>query len=365
MHVFGSATMGLQNGMERNAETMTQEFSYPFDDVLPSTANAHQSNLRDYASAFWRRRKNSIRAKLRQVSGAGPRGCPDDALICMLVCRNERRFLPSLLKHYRELGVGRFVIVDDQSDDGTAEFLSREPDVDLWGSKKRFAESARGKIWRERLMALYGFGRWYINIDSDEYLIPPLHDALPLKDYLRALSQRRIRRVAAPMIDFYPDGPLSEAIFEGSDERMPWQVAPDFDAEGYSGGFEASGAILRGGVRQRVFGTDMHLMKYPIIYWDRSCTLGASIHWPTPTARNVTSEWGVLLHFKIFSDVDERAAAIIENGQHMNDAAVYKTIRQHLQEDEEPTLRYDGTVRFSDAADLRQRGFLRSVVTKN
>ncbi|MCP1199841.1 glycosyltransferase family 2 protein [Notoacmeibacter sp. MSK16QG-6] len=273
--------------------------------------------------------------------------------------------MPSLLKHYRELGVDRFVIVDDQSDDGTVEFLKSESDVDLWSSEKRFAESARGKIWRERLMALYGFDRWYINIDSDEYLIFPLEGAMPLKDYLAALTEKAIRRVAAPMIDFYPDGPLSDAIFDGSDARMPWDVAPLFDESGYSGVFEDSGAILRGGVRQRVFGTDMHLMKYPIIYWDRSCTLGASIHWPTPTARNVTSEWGVLLHFKIFSDVDERAATIIENGQHMNDAAVYKTIRQHLQKEEEPSLRYEGSVHFSSAADLRQRGFLQSVVTKN
>ncbi len=344
---------------------MTRHFFYPFTESQPTQRNDHRSEIADYASAFWRRCKNSVRAKLQQVSGAGPWACPDDALICVLVCRNERRFLPSLLKHYRGLGVDRFVVVDDQSDDGTPDYLAAESDVDLWRSEKRFAESARGKIWRERLMALYGFGRWYINIDSDEYLVPPCAGITALTDYLRVLKEKGVRRVAAPMIDLYPEGALSEAIFDGRDGRMPWEIAPLFDAEGYSGIFEDSGAILRGGVRQRVFGTDMHLMKYPLIFWDRSCTLGASIHWPTPTSRNVTSEWGVLLHFKVFSDMDERAEAIIENGQHMNDAAVYKTIRAHLKDEDEPVLHYDGSVPFSGPADLRRRGFLQSIVTKN
>ena len=44
----------------------------------------------------------------------------------IFVIHNGRRFLPSFLKHYRSLGVTRFLCVDDASTDGTKEYLLDE-----------------------------------------------------------------------------------------------------------------------------------------------------------------------------------------------------------------------------------------------
>ena len=53
---------------------------------------------------------------------------PGEVRACMVV-RNESLRLPSTLAHYRQLGVDRFLVIDNGSDDGTLEFLRGQPDT--------------------------------------------------------------------------------------------------------------------------------------------------------------------------------------------------------------------------------------------
>jgi hypothetical protein len=69
-------------------------------------------------------------------------------LFCTL--RNECPRLAHFLRHYRALGVGHFLIVDNGSDDGSGAFLADQPDVSLgagrwhalWRGPSLFAQSA-------------------------------------------------------------------------------------------------------------------------------------------------------------------------------------------------------------------------------
>ena len=54
------------------------------------------------------------------------------------VIRNESLRLPSWLRHYRELGVNRFFIVDNDSSDGSGVALLKEPDVHLFHTRESF-----------------------------------------------------------------------------------------------------------------------------------------------------------------------------------------------------------------------------------
>ena len=47
---------------------------------------------------------------------------PDD-ILAMATVRNEVVRLPFFLDHYRKLGVGHFLFVDNGSDDGTRAYL--------------------------------------------------------------------------------------------------------------------------------------------------------------------------------------------------------------------------------------------------
>lgn len=108
------------------------------------------------------------KAHLIATSGSFAALRPDDLpLVC--VVRNAAPYMRSFLRYYRKMGVTRFIVVDDQSDDGTTEILSSAPDVDLFSSNVRYAQADRGRAWRDALFNLYGRGRWYLSVDADEF----------------------------------------------------------------------------------------------------------------------------------------------------------------------------------------------------
>ena len=55
-----------------------------------------------------------------------------DAVLLFSVIRNERPRLPFFLDYYRKLGVEHFCFIDNQSNDGTADYLKSQEDVSLW-----------------------------------------------------------------------------------------------------------------------------------------------------------------------------------------------------------------------------------------
>lgn len=335
------------------------------------------SNAADYDRNFLQRLLTSIesrrvaaRVKKRAATAhaflslAHPaefRPLREDEIPLVLLTHNDLKFLRSFLAHYRRLGVTRFICVDDLSTDGTREFLTAEPDVDIWTSQVRYREARRGRLWREALFALYGKNRWYLNVDSDEYLVYQDCFELGLPQLIRRLEQQGVYRLSAPMIDMYPPGPPSQYPFAGVDETMPWSVASCFDGNGYTLDITKRFLQLRGGPRQRKFGSDVDLIKYPLLYWDDKCGLGTTIHKPLPYYRNFFPISAALLHFKFFSDYKEKTTQAVEEKQHIGEAREYQKILQALAEDGDVNFVYDGMLQYSDPGDLVRQGFIQPV----
>jgi hypothetical protein len=130
------------------------------------------------------------------------------------IVRNEMYMLPAFLEHYRALGVERFIILDDRSDDGTREFLFRQPDVMVVGSSARYGEvlSPDGRmpfpdmrsniVWRNVLIWKYGFGQWTMMLDADEFLVLP--SGMKIQDVVAQASEQEQRAVMGIMLDVYP-----------------------------------------------------------------------------------------------------------------------------------------------------------------
>ncbi|MFB9948041.1 glycosyltransferase family 2 protein [Rhizobium puerariae] len=289
------------------------------------------------------------------------RALSQDDIPLIFLSRNDRRLLPSFLSHYRKLGVTRFICVDDQSTDGSSEYLASQADVDLWSSRLRYKDARRGKSWRQEIFGIYGSGRWYLNVDSDEFLIYDRCFEMPLRALIRRLEEHSIRRLAAPMIDMYPSGHIAAAEFTGENDLMPWQVADCYDRDGYNVVKNARFVRIRGGARKRLFGSDVDLMKYPLIFWDSECSLGENIHQPLPYQRNFSPIFGVLLHFKFFSDYQERVQEAVDGGQHFGGAREYVKIMQKISADKEIAFSYPGSVRFEGPRQLVEQGFIVSL----
>ena len=303
-----------------------------------------------------RKRKRVIEMSCLRDGGDRPLGNDDIPLV--FNTHNDRKLLPSFLAHYRNLGVSRFICVDDVSSDGTREYLLAQPDVDVWGSPLRYRDARRGREWREALFDHYGADRWYLNVDSDEFLIYQDCEDRPLSSLFRVMESRGEKRLAAPMLDMYPIGQLGSATLDSSDSLMPWEIADHFDRSGYEISYTKRAISITGGPRKRKFGHVLELVKYPVIFWDEQCSLGVSIHQPLPCERNFLAVSGVLLHFKFFSDYKEKIEAAVVDGQYFGAAAAYRKMLEDLQKTGEFDFTNEHSTRFSGSRQLLELGFI-------
>lgn len=339
----------------------SQSFQYPF---VPYTRSPWPLSLRrNLASLFdyyFKRldtqRKNSFQLNL--VSGQSPRPLTNDDMPLVFLTHNDIRYLKSFLQHYRNIGVTRFICIDDVSSDGSLEYLLKQEDVDLYTSNVRFTQSARGKAWREKLFEIYGYDRWYINVDSDEYLIFESIDSESIRSYCKRLKENSVYRLPAVMLDMYPLGDLSKASFNSNSNEKPWDIATHFDGNGYFGNLRCKGIELYGGIRHRLFHIKAELIKYPLVYWTQKSSMSGSIHFPLPTRYSFPNTMSCLLHFKIFSDLDNQIQQTIDNGQHFQGSKYYREWQDQISTEGLPNFEYENSVKFRNAQDLMDRGFI-------
>jgi len=95
----------------------------------------------------------------------------DSAILAFICLRNERARLPYFLEYYRKLGVRYFFVVDNNSDDGSTEYLKNQSDVVYFWTDGSYKASAAGRYWTHELASHYGLGHWCLTLDVDELLV--------------------------------------------------------------------------------------------------------------------------------------------------------------------------------------------------
>ncbi|MEL6919823.1 MAG: glycosyltransferase family 2 protein [Pseudomonadota bacterium] len=139
-----------------------------------------------------------------------------DGLTLFSVMRNEMFFLPAFLSHYRGLGIQRFIILDDRSDDGTRAYLAKQADCMVVQSQRRFSQwveidhpmktedgTARIRnVWINLLLHKYALDRWAVYVDADEFLKLPDGDGVG--DLATRLEDEGARALCSVMLDLYP-----------------------------------------------------------------------------------------------------------------------------------------------------------------
>ena len=137
-----------------------------------------QDGAIDRARARWARISSTTRASMarRPDRPAGPASAAAAAGRDPRVPAGAQRAdrLPWLLGYYRGMGVDRFLVLDNDSDDGTRDWLlAQGPDVHLFHTPASFAASGAGMRWINRLLDEHGSGAWCLTIDADEVLVYP------------------------------------------------------------------------------------------------------------------------------------------------------------------------------------------------
>lgn len=85
----------------------------------------------------WRIRAFRKRRELSRIANRTDQIRKDDILMFSTL-RNEKLRLPYFLHYYREMGVNHFFFVDNDSNDGSLDYLADQPDVSVWHTRSSY-----------------------------------------------------------------------------------------------------------------------------------------------------------------------------------------------------------------------------------
>ncbi len=239
---------------------------------------------------------------------------------------NERIRLEEFLSYYRKLGASEFFAVDNNSNDGSADYLSEQSDVHLFHTTQSYRESYAGRVWTSNLCNVYGRGKWCLTVDTDEFLIYPYAEHVKLPLLCEYLEHDRYQGLFCLMHDYYNAGPLHDAEYE--EGSSIFDVCDHFDAPS---SYRVSPAQLfphvqvHGGPRPRKFWVSKNgpaMKKIPLIFWEPGFRYNHSTHSCSPV--RLADITGSLAHFKFLSNFKEFVAREIAREDRMNDSADYK-----------------------------------------
>ncbi|MFN3525017.1 MAG: glycosyltransferase family 2 protein [Paracoccus sp. (in: a-proteobacteria)] len=320
----------------------------------------------------WKRRKLLLRCwraarRLRAVADRTAAITPG-AILLVATIRNEASRLPEFLAHYRDLGVDHFLIVDNDSDDGSAAFLTAQPDVSLWQCSDSYRAARFGLDWAGALLRRFGHGHWCVTVDADELLIYPDHDRRDLRALTGHLDAQGIAGMGALMLDLYPEGPLGTSDApEGAPltDRLPWFDAGPWRQRRMK---PRRNLWVQGGVRDRVFFADRPdraptLNKLPLIRWRRGYSYFNSTHSMLPPRLNLLWDGpgdprlsGLLLHSKFLPEIVDKSREELDRRQHFADPDLYRGY--HRQLTDAPVLRGPGSSRYQGWRQLVRLGLM-------
>lgn len=322
----------------------------------------------------WKRRRLLFRAvrkrgQLRPLADRTDQIGPSDILAASVV-RNEATRLPFWLAHNRALGVKHFLIVDNDSDDGTTDLLLDQPDVSLWTTRHSYKLARFGMDWLTLLMIRHANDHWCLTTDADELLIYPDWKQRRLAELTAWLDRAGRQSFGALMLDMYPRQALSEVSYKPGDD--PIETIPWFDAENYLYKYQPDlqNLLIRGGVRYRRFFSSLPdraptLSKAPLVRWNRRFAYVSSTHSLLPRRLNAVrgdaagdAPTGVLLHTKFLPEIVRKSAQEKYRGEHFENSDLYQGYYDALADS--PTLWGEKSIKFNDWRQLVDLGLMQS-----
>ena len=296
----------------------------------------------------WARKRLRARAlrksmELRQAANRTKQIRPNDILL-FCTQRNEKVRLPFFLEYYRNMGVNHFLIVDNDSSDGSADYLAHQPDVSVWTTKSGYKAARFGVDWLNYLQGKYAHGHWCLVVDPDEFLLYPFCDTRPLRALTDWLDVCSIRAFSAMLLDMYPKGPIDQHPYIPG--QNPLEIANWFDSGNYSMSRNPlyGNLWIQGGPRARIFFPDEPhrapaLNKIPLVRWDKRYAYVDSTHMLLPRGLNLVYDSyggekasGILLHTKFIDTFAAKAREEIERQQHYAESYEYRAYAEKMSE---------------------------------
>ncbi len=249
-------------------------------------------------------------------------GHSDDVSGPVLICieRNEMIRMPAFLEHYRKYGIKEFAIVDNGSTDGTLEYLLEQSDVRLFTTDRMYT-SQRKAGWLDRVSAIYGSNRWYLQMDADELAWYPEMDEVPFDEYVKRLEAQEIWATKAIMLEMYPKGVLGARDDSASFEDSYCYF--DGDSDDYE--YNPDRNEIRGGFMRRALGEEYALQCKTPLWYQSEGRFGIGSHHIFPLVDDMGSSYSMILqHFKFLPGDEPKIREAVARGNYANGSRLYK-----------------------------------------
>jgi hypothetical protein len=314
--------------------------------------------------------------------------------------RDEMLRLPYFLHYYRQLGVSRFFIIDNGSEDGSEEYLLGQSDCHVFFTNGSYAKSRAGVHWLNSLLDLYGESHWIVIADLDELLVYPRCEEVDLPRFCSWLDRSGYEAIYTILLDMYSSLPIREVDYkQGEDFRtacpyhdstyfvvrrygfpVPFSAFPPFEHIGgprlrlcfKDQNTPALWPRLRpklarralavahsvGILKQRQAPTiAIQAFKVPLAKWRRE---NAFINSHRLNPVKLASVTGALLHFKYFQDFGKRIEDALRSCEHYASSAEYRRYAELLEKDPNLSLADADSVLYCSSQGLIDQGLIRT-----
>ena len=282
--------------------------------------------------------------------------CDKNKPIVILCVKNDIRRIQMLVDHYREMGIVKFAILDNESNDGTFEWMLDQPDIDLYRCSKQYETNVK-EGWINRLISYYGADRWYILTDSDELLVYQGMENNQISNLTLHLDILGVKRVKALTLDTYGKSLcIKESVNLRSDYR--W-----IDSDSYYEVFGNAGShrIKRyiGGPRYRLMNSKITLDKHPLVYWEKG-TISDYAHYQFPhrLINDAPCMLGILHYKFINTDKQEYMKRASKGSSFAGKGTYYRQYMSFFDNQKHQSFMYEGSVEFTSSEVLKRIPFI-------
>ena len=332
-----------------------------------------------------------LNSKDTRPSGGIPLVCP---------VRDEMAFLPAFLDHYRKMGVCDFLFIDNDSRDGTTDYLVAQSDCRVFHTVDSFRASNFAMNWINEIIETFGISGWLIYVDVDEHLVFPDIENAGIAEFCESARTAGFDSINAAMIDMYPSGSFLE-LTVGPEQKLS-DVMSWFDADYVFREWPRRPWDKRGGLLLQVLGgprcrllsdLDTEASHGPVFYTlanqvdrvvdriplslmpllariaprEMPAQQKRPINFVKPGFRyinshvgtnvNVAADMTALLHYKFCGELKRRFEMKSE-GNHYRRGLSYMQLEDAVAAWHQPSLCYPGSRQYRSSADLEAVGLI-------
>lgn len=200
------------------------------------------------------------------------------------VIKDDANFLNSWYRHYKNLGVERFIIIDDNSEQSIKEILNFE---DVYVFKPKVGNFKLFKtFWIKILCSLYQLPEsWILTVDCDELLDPSGLDESSLPAITKSLDDKGLSYCGGILIDMFPAenvtltadnfiNLMDHHLWRKPNKEYGYQDIPSIKWA-FSKNWELS---FEFDFRYRFYGTIDSLRKFPLVKFKHTINFNQGFH---------------------------------------------------------------------------------------